>query len=118
MKKLATCLLAVLLLAACTSRFEGPEPTGDAKKDAHAFVDYYVDSYLQIDDVDDAQEFAKEFRITTQKFKRRYEKASAEKRREFDQYARDYAERHPKSAALERKAAELQNIPEIRDMKL
>ena len=75
MKQITACLFLALLLAACTSRFEGPEPTGDPKRDAHAFVDYYIDSYLQINDVDDANEFVPEFRIATQKFKQKYEKA-------------------------------------------
>ena len=118
MKQIVACLFLAVLLAACTSRFEGPEPTGDPKTDSHAFIDYYIDSYLQINDVDDANEFVPEFRITTQKFKQKYEKAGEQKRRLFEKYSVEYVENHPKRAAMEKKTAELQNIPEIRDMKL
>ena len=118
MRQIVTCLFAAVLLAACTSRFEGPEPTGDPKRDSHAFVDYYVDSYLQINDVDDAKEFVKEFRITTQKFKKRYDKASVQERQQFEVLSRDYAVNHPKAAAMEKKTTELNNIPEIRNLRL
>ena len=118
MRTIFMCFFAAVLLTACTSRFEGPEPTGDPKQDAHAFVDYFIDSYLQINDVDDANEFVKEFRITTQKFKKRYDKASAQDRKLFSDYSVEYAEHHPKKADVDRKSAELQKYPELRDLKL